>query len=122
MKFHKITLGWWNLLKYKLGYISPELHELSVKRLTTCFQCPHLTRHKTCGLCGCVVSAKSLVYTETCPDNRWVPVYYYEGLLGDTVIICEEVPPLLRGLLYEWLENKPENITVEKWKEFLNNF
>jgi hypothetical protein len=50
---------------------------LSEKRLEICNTCEHLRPHKilptTCGLCGCVLSIKTLFKSQKCPDkpSKW---------------------------------------------------
>lgn len=125
MKLRQIALGWFRLLKSKLGYISPELKELAASRLSICATCEHRSKVTcTCNICGCYLPAKAQVYTENCPDNRWMPVHYHnpDDLLGGTVIVCGEVPPLLKYKLYKYLGTNPENISLEKWEKFLNEF
>jgi hypothetical protein len=68
-------------------------------------------------LCGCPVVSKTKSIEETCPDNRWEPVYYLKD--WDVVIITTDVPELLRLKLYQYLGSAPETITQSQWEEFL---
>jgi hypothetical protein len=54
--------------------------EFSEERLKTCKECPLLKLNAVCGMCGCVVSEKTKVIEEHCPDNRWEDTRVREDL------------------------------------------
>jgi hypothetical protein len=125
MKIYSIVKGWWTLLKSKFGYVSPTLKQFAAARLSVCATCEHRSKVTcTCNICGCYLPAKVQVYTENCPDNRWMPVHYFIGSLDDydVVIMCEEIPPMLRESLYTYLGYEPQDITLSTWEAFLNKF
>jgi hypothetical protein len=54
-----------------------ENENLSKKRLEICEECPHIRHHKilptTCGICGCILSIKTMFKGQHCPDKppKW---------------------------------------------------
>lgn len=54
-------------------------------RIETCGTCEH-NKKGICGICGCVLKAKTKVFEEYCPDNRWHDVKVLERL-GVAVVI-----------------------------------
>ena len=66
-KILNILKGWY----YKL--FNKEEH-LANKRLPICRQCPHkinIALGESCGLCGCVLDAKTRVKDEHCEIDKW---------------------------------------------------
>lgn len=43
---------------------------VSTKRMGICNNCPN-KKGVACGICGCILSAKTKVLEEACPENRW---------------------------------------------------
>jgi hypothetical protein len=79
MNVKYIFLGFWALLKQKIGIISKERKELYQKRLDICIDCPFLD-DGFCDICGCYVKAKTKVdydldenrkSIEGCPQKYW---------------------------------------------------
>jgi hypothetical protein len=64
----QIVEGWGKLTLQELNIIGES--PISVRRLATCIECPNLVEGK-CTLCGCVMQAKVLVSSATCPLNKW---------------------------------------------------
>lgn len=62
-KIRAICTGWWALL-------SRETYPFTRDRLKICKTCP-ANKYWICTKCGCVLAAKTRVYTEECPDNKW---------------------------------------------------
>jgi hypothetical protein len=58
--------------------VLPHDHLVVVTRREVCGRCPH-RRQLTmmgetadfCGICSCLIPAKTLLLTERCPDRRW---------------------------------------------------
>lgn len=46
------------------------LSNLWNKRLDTCFSCEHYNKGR-CNICGCVLKAKTRLFTEECPIKKW---------------------------------------------------
>ena len=53
----------WALSGFKLS----NLHD---KRMETCFVCTHYNKGR-CDICGCVLRAKTRMFTEECPIKKW---------------------------------------------------
>lgn len=88
----QISVAIWNWAKSGFSVVDQSIYS---KRYNTCMQCPHLVdaprkllykiitannaNEKACALCGCVVSKKTRIVSESCPDkhpenpelNRW---------------------------------------------------
>lgn len=57
--------------------------EYSEDRIKICKACPQ-NKKGICGLCGCILSAKTKVIEEHCPDNKWndVKCFKEEGVVA----------------------------------------
>jgi hypothetical protein len=53
-----------------VGLTEPASAETKAARLATCNACI-VTKGATCGVCGCVLSAKAALQNEKCPLNKW---------------------------------------------------
>jgi len=61
-------------IKQATGLASESSLLLQKKRLAVCDGCPDLKLHmgfKVCNLCGCYLSLKTLVETESCKAKKW---------------------------------------------------
>ena len=67
----EIIEGFAELAKDKIGLGDEEVLSLSKKRMSVCKKCEHLLETGRCGLCGCLLAAKTRSKTSTCPDGRW---------------------------------------------------
>ena len=67
--------------------------ESSIKRLSICKPCPH-NKKGICGLCGCIEEAKSKVFEEYCPDNRWHDI---KALKMQGIAVAVKNPELLQS-------------------------
>lgn len=118
MRIQNIVTGWVNYFKDKLGLLSPEIKELAEARLRLCNVCPNNV-FNVCKLCGCPVKKKARVLLETCPDNRWKPVYYL--VQNKEIILLTEVPPLLRKQFRQFAPTlRSEVVPADLWEEFLS--
>lgn len=52
------------------GLTVPASVETKAARLAVCAACI-VTKGETCGVCGCVLSAKASLQNEKCPLNKW---------------------------------------------------
>lgn len=85
IKINNILKGWGNYIADEIGVLSPEIQQISAKRLSICNKC--LIRQglicnssrkakniktgvRTYG-CGCVLTAKTKVLEESCPLDKW---------------------------------------------------
>lgn len=66
----EIANGFGNLLKDKMGLTTDEERELFNARKAICDNCEH-GQGKRCGLCGCVIAAKTKSIHSSCPDKLW---------------------------------------------------
>ena len=73
--------GWFNYLKYWLGFESRGLYKLAKYRGKICDRCEHKKRGVIyfdgysfgykCDLCGCMIEPKIRCEDCVCPDVRW---------------------------------------------------
>ena len=72
VNLNSIVTGWFNWAKDQLGLLDEETKKLAESRLKICETC---TNRKTnqCGLCGCMLTAKTKDPNAKCPDNpnKW---------------------------------------------------
>lgn len=74
MSIKNIAKGFANLVLKETGNLSPDVRELAENRLEICAVCPKrekLFGASKCSVCHCVLSAKTLVEDEVCPENKW---------------------------------------------------
>lgn len=46
--------------------------KLTAQRISICHRCPHyLPKTKQCAECGCFISVKAKLSTESCPLHKW---------------------------------------------------
>jgi hypothetical protein len=64
-----IFLGWNNILKDKMGILSPKIKIEAERRLDICVKCIN-RRGENCGLCGCYLPAKATT-NSPCPIGKW---------------------------------------------------
>jgi len=62
-KIISIVLGWW-------FWATNRNNEMARARLLVCAKCPD-RKWFVCGICTCVLQAKSRIKDEECPMNRW---------------------------------------------------
>jgi len=66
-----LRAGYWKLRGWRAIVTDPEYSQ----RITTCYACKHFVRaSEQCGLCGCLVHAKTLLTSEACPKGFWLRV------------------------------------------------
>jgi hypothetical protein len=53
-----------------VGLTTPASAETKAARLAICQTCT-AAGQGTCGLCGCVLTAKAAIQTERCPAGKW---------------------------------------------------
>ena len=64
--------GWFNFLKFWLGFESPGMYKMARYRGKICKMCEYRKGWiKHCELCGCVIEAKIRCEDCVCPDVRW---------------------------------------------------
>ncbi len=87
-KLENIIKGWASYIEdtlYQYSKIDPPRHEMSVKRLLICEDCPirtmdfcnpfrrrkHKDKDEIIRGCGCKLAAKTLLEEEHCPAGEW---------------------------------------------------
>ena len=79
MNLLNIIVGFFNLFKQKLGFISKDKKIIYQKRLQICLNCKYLD-DDFCLICGCYIPAKTKVNydldkdgksLEGCPEKYW---------------------------------------------------
>lgn len=58
----------WAIITLKRVSVSDKVR---LERLDTCSNCEFLINDIRCSKCGCYISPKSLLTTETCPQDKW---------------------------------------------------
>jgi hypothetical protein len=64
-----IFLGWSNILKDKMGILSPEIKIEAERKLDICVKCIY-RRGERCELCVCYLPAKATT-NSPCPIGKW---------------------------------------------------
>lgn len=71
-KLEEIADGYGNLAKKIVGFSSEEVEKTCQQRMAVCNSCENKTTTDRCGLCGCVLAAKTRSMGSECPDKRWL--------------------------------------------------
>lgn len=58
-----IILGWW-------FWITNYNNDIAKTRLKICVNCP-IRKGMICSHCGCILQAKTRIYEESCPIEKW---------------------------------------------------
>jgi hypothetical protein len=87
----RIVEGW----KNKLTGMTSETIE---QRRKTCGECPLMKTGliNTCGVCGCEIEAKTSVYEEYCPKNKWEDIKFFSRGL-----VVRNLSPEMVSLSYD---------------------
>jgi hypothetical protein len=65
-----IVKGWFNVAREQLGVLPSDIKDMSESRLSVCNDCTKRLGF-ICGVCGCVLTAKTKVVNEKCPIGEW---------------------------------------------------
>lgn len=68
MKALQIIKAWGLLALHEMQALEEDPE--GARRLAICTQCPHLTKAKTCSLCGCFMPAKVLLSGAKCANHQ----------------------------------------------------
>lgn len=73
-KAMKIINKLWHIIKGTIFNIIGKNKSISNERLCICNECEELIKSKIgnyCGICGCLLSSKTKVIEEHCPNDKW---------------------------------------------------
>lgn len=62
------------IIKGNFNYIKSNFSYKSKKRIVICNKCENLeliSKIKVCGICGCIIKAKSTLLSAKCPLDKW---------------------------------------------------
>lgn len=70
-KVSNIINGFYNTLIRK-----PDIEVISKARLAVCEECPFIQKGvmDRCGVCGCVLQAKTRAIKDECPKKKWMKI------------------------------------------------
>jgi len=54
------------------GYSLEEVYNKIEERKSICGTCEHLTKMRTCDICGCFMPVKTFIPNASCPISKWI--------------------------------------------------